>query len=68
MKKQNLIIYLILVISFINNLFITNSSYISIYITNTYSLTKFLPNVEIGNILKVIIKYIIYFLFFIEIK
>lgn len=68
MKKQNLIIYLILVISFINNLFVTNSSYISIYITNTYSLTKFLPNIEIGNILKVIIKYIIYFLFFIEIK
>ena len=65
MKKQIVIIYTITILSFINNIILSIDTYISININNVY---KFMPIGNIYETIKIIIKYIMYFLFFIEIK
>ena len=67
MKKQEVIIYLVAILSFINNIIITIDTYISININNINILSKFIPIGNIYETIKIIIKYIIYFLFFREI-
>lgn len=64
MKKQKVIIYLITILAFINNIIISKETYISINVENMYILSKFMPIGNIYETLKIIIKYIIYFLFF----
>lgn len=64
MKKQKVIIYLITILVFINNIIISKETYISINVENMYILSKFMPIGNIYETLKIIIKYIIYFLFF----
>ena len=65
MKKQIVIIYTITILSFINNIILSIDTYISININNVYN---FMPIGNIYETIKIIIKYIMYFLFFIEIK
>ena len=67
MKKQEVIIYLVAILAFINNIIITIDTYISININNINILSKFIPIGNIYETIKIIIKYIIYFLFFREI-
>ena len=67
MKKQEVIIYLVAILAFINNIIITIDTYISININNINILSKFIPIGNIYETIKIIIKYIIYFLFFTEI-
>jgi hypothetical protein len=64
MKKQKVIIYLITILALINNILISKETYISINVENMYILSKFMPIGNIYETLKIIIKYIIYFLFF----
>lgn len=67
MKKQIIIIYLITILSFLNNIILSIDTYISINISNMYNLSKFMSIGNTYETIKIIIKYIIYFLFFIEI-
>ena len=59
MKKQEVIIYLVAILSFINNIIITIDTYISININNINILPKFIPIGNIYETVKIIIKYII---------